>query len=275
MNKHSFTITGSAGIFRIIILCLVLYLCLAFNALGQMNHMNQINQMSKTGLPHGIMDRILALAYIHKLDEQAVQDLLLPLKRAMDQDFPVHTLLLKIQEGLSKKITTERIVATLNIMITRFESLDIILKRLPPHTQRHRKKTLNIMNGLVAMGIAIEEIEARLTESEGFPPRQVFKAMEIKVALSNAGLSAEDVDSIVEQGLQSGFFQRPGCWTLAHVIYAAGKMGTEPKFIYQISMQVIKGEKTLGEAAGELGIDHKQPGFCRGMRNGPGWHHKR
>lgn len=254
-------------------LCLLIQLCLGFNARAQMN-MNRMNRMNKSDLHPGISDRLLALAYIHKLDEQAVQELLLPLKRAEGQEFPVHTLLMKIEEGLSKKIAVKRIVATLNIMIKRFERFDLILKRLPPHVRMHRKRALKLMNGLVAMGIKSEEIEAHLTMSEGLAPVQVFKALETKVALTNTGLAAEDADRIVKKGLESGFFQRPGCWNLAHVAYAAGKLGIETNRIYEMSMQVVSGKKNLHDAVKELGLRHKGPGFCRSRFDTQRGYHK-
>ena len=268
MNKLNCTISGPTAMLRIIMLCLLVQLCPGLNAQAQMNQMNQMNrmnrmnqmnrmtQMNRVSMQPGITDRVLALAYIHKLDEQAVQGLLLPLKKAEDQDFPIHTLLMKIKEGLSKKIAVKRIVATLDMMITGFERLDLILKRLPPHVQIHRKRKLHLMSGLVAMGIKPEEIEARLAMSNGFPPAQVFKALETKVALSNAGLSSEDVERIVEKGLTSGFFQRPGCRNLAYLAHAAGKLGIEAEQVKQLSMQIVSGQKTIGDVARELGVDN-------------------
>ena len=243
------------AILRVSVLWLILYFCLSFNALAQPD-----KQIYEPGLPPGILDRVLALAYIHKLEVQDVQKFIVPLKKAADQDFPVHMMALKIEEGLSKKVSAERIVATLNTMLKQFAQFDEFLNRLPPHLQKNRKKKLHIINRLVAMGITPEEIEARLAAPGKHGPGQLFRAMETKVALGQAGLAPDKVKNIIEQGLESGFFRRPGCWDLAHLVHTASEMGIEAQRVYQISMQIVSDKKSLSQGARELGIKLHQ---CR------------
>jgi hypothetical protein len=239
---------------RVFLFGLMLYFCLAFNILAQIN---------KANLPSEVLDRILALAYVHKLDEKDVQKILLSLEKAVEQDFPVNIMALKIEEGLSKKITIKRIISTLDIMLKQLERLDAVLKNLPTDVRMNRKKKLNIMTGLVAMGIEPDEIEDCLAKFGKFPPEQIFKALETKAALSRVGLNTDEVEGIIEQGLTSGFFCQHGCRNVALLAHAASRMGIDSQSIYRISIQIVSGKKTLDEAAGELGIERHGHKFCR------------
>ncbi len=206
------------------------------------------------GLPQRITDRVLALAYTHDLSRQEVQSLLDPMERAAGRDFPVEPLLLKIEEGLIKRVQPERIAGTLENLVDRFVEFADILDGLAPHVPGNEDTVLLRMHGLSALGIGPEVIKAYLqgplTPSMG----QVLNALETKAGLIQNGISTQDAERIVNSGLAAGYFQKSG-WDLARLARAAGEADVPMERISGSIQDAVEGRKDIRAVARELGVD--------------------
>ena len=205
-------------------------------------------------LPQRVTDRVLALAYTHDLSRQEVQSLLDPMERAAGRDFPVEPLLLKMEEGLIKRVQPERIAGALENLVDRFIEFADILDGLVPHVPGNRDAVLLRMHGLSALGIGPEVIRSSLHGPLAPSMGQVLNALETKAGLLQNGIPTQDAELIVNSGMASGYFQESG-WDLARLARAAGEADVPLERISGSIQDAVEGRKDIQSVAKELGVD--------------------
>ncbi|WP_459935553.1 hypothetical protein [Desulfonatronum parangueonense] len=217
-------------------------------------------------LPGRVTDRVLALAYIHNLPRHETQSLLDSLEQAASGGLPVEPLLRKVEEGLAKRVSSERIVETLETLSGRFQEFVRILDGAAPHPPKNRDVILRRMHNLSTLGISSQVIEAYLRERSSQSMGEVLNALEIKAGLMQHGISNQDAEHIVKAGLAVGCFRKPQ-WNLVRLARAAGEAEIPKEHVASLIMDIVEGRTNARIVAEELGINlERSPG--RGRHGG-------
>ncbi|SDB42529.1 hypothetical protein SAMN05660653_02032 [Desulfonatronum thiosulfatophilum] len=217
-------------------------------------------------LPGRVTDRVLALAYIHNLPRHETQSLLESLGKAASGGLPVEPLLRKVEEGLAKRVSPERIVEALETLSGRFQEFAQILDGVAPHTPKNRDVILRRMHNLSTLGITPEVLEAYLHGRSPQSMGDVLNALEIKAGLMQHGISDQDAEHIVKAGLTAGCFRKPK-WNLVRLARAAREADIPKEHIARLILDIVEGRKTDRIVAEELGINlDRSPG--RGRHGG-------
>lgn len=210
------------------------------------------------GVPEEQLNHLLALGYKHDLKAGEVVQLVNVITEARSQDLPVSPLIGKMEEGLAKGADVRVIEQVSRAEMEKFAYVrEIARNTLDQHgasANGFGDEALVRMTRVLSMGISRSELKGFLEKAPKAGPREVADSVEFLAALKQAGLNSENAEEVALAGLKSGFVSK-AAWDLALTVHAAKKNNLSEEVIQKAALEVVRGEQSLEEALGLLGID--------------------
>ena len=218
-------------------------------------------QTAKTnGVSEELISRILVVGYQYNLESRELVGFLAIATEAGKRKLPIEPFVGKMEEGLAKRVETERIQQVLRNDLAQYGFVqDLLQKTLFEKGYQPE----NVKGGAVvrlartlSMGIAQNEMYVLMQDAPRVSMSEIVDAMEFMAALKQAGEGFPEAKEITLVGLQNGFFTRTA-WNLPIMVSAAKASHLPEDKIKTAALEVVKGNKTVLEAHTGLGLDPK------------------
>ena len=241
------------------ILLLALGLC-AGDARCEEDFKVAVQTAKMNGVSEELISRILVVGVHYNLESRDLVGFLVVATEAGKRKLPVESLVDKMEEGLAKRVETQRIQQVLRHDLVQYGFVqDLLQKKLfEKGYQPEDMKSVAVVRlaRTLSMGIAQNEMQALLQDAPRVSMVEIVDAVEFTAALKQAGEEFSAAKEITLVGLQNGFFTRTA-WNLPLMVSAAKTNHLPEDKIKTAALEVVKGNKTVLEAHTGLGLDPK------------------
>lgn len=223
---------------------------------------NEIRLAKSAGVDDDSVNRILAAAQRHQLQNENKVYWITQIRTAAQEGLPTSVLINKIEEGLAKNIESERINAALVQLI---DQLRFVYKLTKGASRNHQNSTpaeqnriIARMSELLSAGLTQTEMKRLYTSWESASQKQKLEAMTFYAVAKQAGLNPEDADQIASAGIKHNHFHSFPL-ELSMMIKAAKANKIANPEITSEALKIISGEQTVQEAHRKMDIRQMFP----------------
>jgi hypothetical protein len=218
-------------------------------------------QTAKTnGVSEELISRIMVVGVHYNLESRDLVGFLVIATEAGQRKLPVEPLVDKMEEGLAKRVETQRIQQVLRHDLVQYGFVQDLLQKtiVEKGYQPENMKSIAVVRlaRTLSMGIAQNEMQNLLQDAPRVSMVEIVDAVEFTAALKQAGEEFSEAKEITLVGLQNGFFTRTA-WNLPLMVSAAKANHLPEDKIKTAALEVVEGNKTVLEAHIGLGLDPK------------------
>jgi antitoxin component of RelBE/YafQ-DinJ toxin-antitoxin module len=222
-------------------------------------------QAKQAGVDETVLDRLLATAQRRRINASTQIRWLKLMKTAAEEELPIEPLNNKIEEGLVKNISGERIAAAIKKTLQDLRYADLLIKQ-DLHAAKSFGKSedygqnITRLGKLLSAGLDKTEIEGLFCKWRPTPLRQRVEALSFYAVVKQAGLQPATANQIAATGLQHGHFHGFPL-ELAMMIKAARIQQISERRIMQAALKVVRGQQSVLESYRRLEIQqmHANP----------------
>ncbi len=223
---------------------------------------NELRLDRAASLDSESLDRILEAARRNGLSDEETVRWLIQVRNAARDALPTAPLINKIEEGVSKRIDSNRIEAALGHMADNLRFTDALtagdFQKNSERPSTGHQRVLIRLSELLSAGMTRGEMRRLYQSWQPAKPGQKVEAMTFYVVTKQAGLDPVEANRIASAGIEQNHFHGFPL-ELAMMIKAAKANNIQSSAIVEHALRIIRGEETVTQAHRLMGIRRMHP----------------
>jgi hypothetical protein len=212
------------------------------------------NKAREAGVDEASLSRILSLSEIHGFPQEVALSMLDLFAVAAEEEIPVSRFVIKVEEGVLKRVTPERILNALSRKLDEYRHVQGVIREvIRPRPGAFSPDHLVTLAETLDMGLERSDLRIFLEQAPRVPPAMLVQGVETFALLHQAGFSAEGARALVHAGFHYVTFTSE--WRLLPLIAGlARENGRSESEILTVVTEILhQGGSPRGVAEG-LGV---------------------
>jgi hypothetical protein len=244
--------------FKLIVLttCLM-HICIAPSFAKDNRKIDEAVQAARSaGVSESVLNRLLTDSYRYSIDEDHFVRWIGMVGHAASQNLPAAPLAEKLEEGLSKKISPNRISG---VLAQQLKQLQLANHLLRGHVERggNAGGAMERIADLVSAGLTPYQIQNVLDHPAAAGLHERLEALTLYAVFSQSGLRSDYSDEIIASGLENRYFNQFPV-DLAFMVKHARSRHIPDERIAAEALKVVDGRQTVQDGRQNLHLQNFQ-----------------